>query len=106
MTYKNLLTLNTFFIVTFFIATLTFSSGCSVLQTKLDPSQEYTTETGFQFSFPMSGDWFPGSSQKGMYLVGQKPTSDSSSKLAIVRHGPIHTPDGKAMTNKEILDSF
>ena len=85
---------------------LAFSAGCSILQKKLDPSQEYTTDSGFQFRFPMSGEWYPGSPQNGMYMVGQKPTSDGTSKLAIVRHGPIHTPGGKTMTNKEILDGF
>lgn len=88
------------------ILILVFSAGCSMLQKKLDPSQEYTTGSGFQFRFPMSGEWYPGSSQKGLYMVGQKPTSDGTSKLAIVRHGPIYTPGGKIMTNKEILDGF
>lgn len=85
---------------------LAFSTGCSLLQKKVDPAQEYTTDSGFQFRFPMSGEWYPGSPQNGMYMVGQKPTSDGTSKLAIVRHGPIHTPGGKTMTNKEILDGF
>lgn len=54
----------------------------------------------------MSGDWYQGPAQNGMYLVGQNPASDGTSKLALVRHGPILTPVGKSMTNKEILDRF
>ena len=85
---------------------LFFSAGCSMLQKKLDPSQEYTTDSGFQFRFPMSGDWYPGQSQKGLYVVGQKPSSEGTSKITIVRHGPIYIPSDIPMTNKEILDRF
>jgi len=88
------------------ILILALATACSLPQKKLDPSQEYSTDSGFQFRFPMSGDWYPGSPQNGMYMAGQRPTSDGTSKLAIVRHGPIYTPGGKTLTNKEILDGF
>jgi hypothetical protein len=82
------------------------ASGCSIFQTKIDPSEQHSTDSGFSFKFPMSGDWYPGQSSKGHFMVGQKPLNDGSTKLAIVRHGPIWTPGGKSMTNKELLDGF
>lgn len=95
-----------FFISVVMILTIGLLSGCSMLKKKVNPHEEYSTDSGFGFRFPMSGEWYPGSSQVGLYVVGQKPQSDGTSKLAIVRHGPLHTPGGKEMTNREMLDVF
>lgn len=81
-------------------------SACAVLQSKIDPSESHTTQGGFRFKFAMSGDWYPGQENKGLYMVGQKQLPDGTTKLAIVRHGPIWTAGGRPMTNKEILDGF
>lgn len=95
-----------FFISVVVISSLGLLSGCSMLQKKVNPEEEHSTDSGFSFRFPMSGEWYPGSSQIGMYMARQKPQPDGTSKLAIVRHGPLHTPGGKAMTNKEMLEVF
>lgn len=81
-------------------------SGCALLQKKVVPTENITTESGFRFKFSMAGEWYPGEARKGAFVVGQKPLSDGTTKLAIVRHGPIWTGGGKPMTNKEILDGF
>lgn len=96
---------NIFFM--FWLVALTLSvSACAMLQTKVDPNESQSTDGGFRFKFAMSGEWYAGQGNKGLYMVGQKPLSDGTSKLAIVRHGPIWTGGGKPMTNKEILDGF
>lgn len=88
------------------MVTLGSLAGCSMLQKKVNSEEELSTDSGFSFRFAMSGDWYPGSSQTGMYMVGQKPQPDGTSKLAIVRYGPIRTHGGKSLTNKEMLEVF
>ena len=83
-----------------------FISGCSMLQKKIDPFEEYVSDTGFKFQFSMTGEWLPGGAQPGAYMVGQRPTEDGASKLAMVRHGPLHTTGGKPMSPKEMLAIF
>lgn len=58
-------------------------TGCSLMQKKVDASTEYTTDSGFQFRFPMSGDWYPATTREGLYMVGQKGTTVGSSKIAV-----------------------
>lgn len=72
----------------------------------MDTTQAQRTDSGFEFAFNMQGDWYWGKSQKGQYMVGKEPTSDGSTTLAVVRHGPVWTPGGKSASDKEILDSF
>jgi hypothetical protein len=87
-------------------------SGCSllpasVLHKKVDPYQKLSSDNGFQFSFPMSGEWFRGNpSPIAQYMAGKEPAPDGTTTLAFVRYGPVWTPNGKAITNKEIFDSF
>ncbi|MBL7544038.1 MAG: hypothetical protein JNL11_09485 [Bdellovibrionaceae bacterium] len=81
-------------------------SSCSMLQKKIDPNEYQSTGSGFRFKFAMTGEWYAGQGNKGLYMVGQKSSSDGTTKLAIVRHGPIWTGGGKPMTNREILDGF
>lgn len=77
-----------------------FVSGCALLQKKVDPKESQTTDSGFRFKFAMIGDWYPSQGNAGLYVVGQKPLSDGTTKLAIARHGPIWTGDGKPMTSR------
>lgn len=81
-------------------------SGCAMLQAKIDPAQSHTTDGGFRFQFSMPGEWYPGKDAPGQYTAGQKPLPDGTTKLAVVRHGPIWTPGGKPLTNSEMLDGF
>jgi len=100
-------------IMIFFVALL---SSCTSLQkafiTKVNPNNTYTTDSGFSFRFPMDGEWYPDGNfvtqgyQKPQYAVGQIPEDDGSTKLAVVRHGPIWTPEGKTVSKKEIFESF
>ena len=89
------------------LATLGFLiQACSSLPTKVDPGLKNSTDSGFEFRFAMSGDWYPMNAPGGQYLIGQKPTTDGSTKLALVKHGPIYTAGGKAMSKSEIFAVF
>ncbi len=80
--------------------------ACSLMQKKVDPSERVVTDTGFEFRFPMKGEWYPGDGSRGQYVVGKKPSAEGTTTMALVRHGPIHTAGGKAMTSSEILERF
>lgn len=81
-------------------------SSCSLLQTKINSNERYQTDSGFAFKFPMIGEWYPAESKQGQYLVGKKPSEDGTTMLALVRHGPIWTPNGKAMSKSEMFNIF
>jgi hypothetical protein len=42
----------------------------------------------------------------GNILLEKKPFEDGTAMLALVRHGPIWTPNGKAMSKSEIFNIF
>ena len=81
-------------------------SGCAMVKKKIDPNESHTTDGGFRFKFSMPGEWNPGQSKPGLYMAGQKSQADATTKVAIVRHGPLWTTGGKPMNNQEKLDGF
>ncbi len=81
-------------------------SSCAIFKKRIDPEIAYTTDSGFRFKFAMPGEWYPGPGAQGQYVVGQNAADSGSSKLALVKHGPVFTNNGAAASNSEILASF
>lgn len=93
-------------ILVFCTLVLLFLASCVVARPKIDPTAEFKTQTGFRFRFAMPGEWQEGQSRAGQFTAGQKATGDGTTKVAVVRHGPLHTQGGVPMSNDEIFRIF
>ena len=72
----------------------------------IDQNKIFETNTGFQFKFPMEGDWYHESFEEGRYNVGQKVLKDGHKSSAVVSHGNLYTPDGKPATDQQFLEGL
>ena len=77
--------------------------ACAYDPAKVDSKQEYVTDTGFKFKFPLKGEWFVRDTGRDHFIFATKPTSDNSTMIAVVQHGPVRVQVGQEVSNEEIM---
>lgn len=63
--------------------------GCAHHRKSVDSRKLQRTDNGFEFRFAMQGSWSWGKSKNGQYMVGRNIGNEGSSRIAIVRYGPV-----------------